>query len=683
MSAERSAIAAVAAEGSQHVIAAEADCGSDATLLNARGPEVATARQIRARALVAGLPPAQIAAAIVSECGSSRIRAFRLALGIALADVVAQVRARYEADGRRVPRFSETLLSAYESGQKRPGPEYLHYLCATYQTDPADLGFTGCCLCGRSHRPASARYPAIRHPDLSHPDVRYPDVRYPDLQAGAQGVRPDGALELPPTPGPALAEDTDVRLVPQPAEPPGQFAPGHPASHHVAGAQLAPGQALPGNPASSSELGGPMPANAASATVPLGGLAAAGTNPDLAGLRPGPWCALGSAHDPGTACLPGWEAPAALPVLQPDGSASVRADCEEDDDELRHMLLRQMAEPGSPVESRFLGAVDRIRRRMDEALLGGTVSPSMIDRWEQSVVGYARQYMRVPPLRLLCDVLLDLADVRRMCDERQPLEFADRLCRLASQLAGLAGIAMLDLGDHRLARAFFRTARAAADETGDRQLRAWVSVREALVPLYYGDPREAASLASAARDLAGRRLSVAAVMAPVLEARAQARLVALGAAGRRDALERARASIDWAHDAIGDLPPGQTADTALGYTERQLYFHTGDVLVRLGDWHGAHRAFDQAGQLYASAEVLDCALVAFGQARCLLESDEPGQALAVGGDILAGLPAEHRTDVVLQVARALGQDAAARDPRLPALACYREAVHAACPEAGA
>jgi len=44
--------------------------------------------------------------------------------------VVAQVRARYVAEGRKAPRFSETLLSAYESGQKRPGPEYLHYLCA-------------------------------------------------------------------------------------------------------------------------------------------------------------------------------------------------------------------------------------------------------------------------------------------------------------------------------------------------------------------------------------------------------------------------------------------------------------------------------------------------------------------------------------------------------------------------
>ncbi len=116
--------------------------------------ELALARQIRARAIVAGAQQAEIAAAITSECGSSNIKAYRLALGIGLADVAAQVRARFEADGRAVPRFSETLLSAYESGQKRPGPEYLHYLCAVYQADPADLGLGSRCLCGHSHRPA-------------------------------------------------------------------------------------------------------------------------------------------------------------------------------------------------------------------------------------------------------------------------------------------------------------------------------------------------------------------------------------------------------------------------------------------------------------------------------------------------------------------------------------------------
>jgi HPt (histidine-containing phosphotransfer) domain-containing protein len=83
--------------------------------------EVALAREIRARETVAGESPSTIAAVIHRECrpayGTSWIRAYRLALGIALADVVAQVRARYEAEGRTAPRFSETLLSSYEGGQ--------------------------------------------------------------------------------------------------------------------------------------------------------------------------------------------------------------------------------------------------------------------------------------------------------------------------------------------------------------------------------------------------------------------------------------------------------------------------------------------------------------------------------------------------------------------------------------
>ena len=117
--------------------------------------EVFMARGIRAQCLADGLPPAEIALVIHERCqptfGTTLIRAHRLALGIALADVVAQVRARYVTEGRLPPRFSETLLSSYESGQKRPGPEYLHYLCYVYQAEPADLGYPGQCLCGRTH----------------------------------------------------------------------------------------------------------------------------------------------------------------------------------------------------------------------------------------------------------------------------------------------------------------------------------------------------------------------------------------------------------------------------------------------------------------------------------------------------------------------------------------------------
>ncbi len=177
------------------------------------------------------------------------IRAYRLALGIALADVVAQVRARYEADGRRVPRFSETLLSAYESGQKRPGPEYLHYLCATYQADPADLGLDG----------------------------SVPVRRLPPMAGTAPRTRsPSGA------------------------------GPGRRARRRA---------------------------------------------------EPGRRCASGSG--------PGADGPAGRRHARRRWPAP---SADEDDDMLRRMLIRQMTAAGCRVDGRFLGAVDRIRRRLDDAL---------------------------------------------------------------------------------------------------------------------------------------------------------------------------------------------------------------------------------------------------------------------------------------------------------------------------
>src|SRR5262249_802914 len=156
--------------------------------------------------------------------------------------------------------------------------------------------------------------------------------------------------------------------------------------------------------------------------------------------------------------------------------------------------------------------------------------------------------------RLLCDILLDLGDVHRMCAQRQPIDSAERLCRLAAQLAGLVGITLLDLGDQRLARAYFRTARAAADQTGDRRAGAWVAgggaAGQGRGPLYYGDPREAAALARAATDLAGRNRCVAAVMSRATEARALARLAGRG---RREALERVRTAFDQAEEGLAEL----------------------------------------------------------------------------------------------------------------------------------
>jgi hypothetical protein len=348
---------------------------------------------------------------------------------------------------------------------------------------------------------------------------------------------------------------------------------------------------------------------------------------------------------------------------------------EDDDDLIRRALLRLIASPAARADGQFFGAVDRIRRRMDEALAGGTVSPIMLDEWEEATVGYGRQYMTVPPLRLLCDVALDFGDVRRMAERWQPLEFSERLCRLAGQLSGLAGMIMINVGDQRLARSFFRTGRAAADETGDRPLRAWMAVREALVPLYYGDPAEASSLARAAAGLAGRNPCVAAAMAPVLEARALA-----WAAARRDdssagpALRRVTTLLDRGHEALARLPAAERSDTAFGYTERQLLFHEGDTRVMLGDHKGAEKAFTWSLDLYPPDEILDRSLISLGLARCRLEANEPAEALRMSRDTVLAVPREHRSEIMVHTARSLGETVAARHGEARAVREYREAL---------
>ena len=66
-------------------------------------------------------------------------QAYRLACGTALVDIVEQVKAWYEHEGRSAPRFSrDPALRLRERANGRA--RYLHYLCAVYRAEPTDLG---------------------------------------------------------------------------------------------------------------------------------------------------------------------------------------------------------------------------------------------------------------------------------------------------------------------------------------------------------------------------------------------------------------------------------------------------------------------------------------------------------------------------------------------------------------
>ncbi|WP_169807831.1 XRE family transcriptional regulator [Actinomadura hibisca] len=520
--------------------------------------ETDIARRIRAHGLARGRCPAEIAAEIHDQCGplfgTSRVKAHRLSHGVALSDIVAQVRALFEVDGKPAPKLGETLLSAYESGYKRPGPEYLHYLCAVYRVEPDELGYQSPCICGRGHAvPPGAGTTSPRGGPARHAHEE------PDALVGAVVPAMD-----------------DRRLI---------------------------------------------------------------TVSESRGLD------------------------------RADGPLSM--DVGEEDIVLRRTLLQLLAGAGVALDGQFLGAVDNLRRKMDDTLVSATVSPTMLDQWEETTLGYGQQYQATPSLRMLCDVLLDFSEVRRMCDKRQPVELQERLCRIAAQLSGLSGLIMINLGDHRLARSFFRTARTAADETADRKLRAWVTVREALVPMYYGDPREALHLARKAQDLAGRTPSVAAAMAPAVEARA---LGLLAMRGRGDAAPSARRALVRGRSVFDQLSKDETGDLAFGFTDRQMTFYEGDTFTNLGDHQHGDEVLSQALTLYAPTDRVDLTLVRLDRAFCRLHAGHPQSALDVGQEAILELPPEHRSDILVHRARQIGAAVKTKHGEIPGLKEFYEAL---------
>ncbi|MGN9845366.1 XRE family transcriptional regulator [Nonomuraea sp. H19] len=500
--------------------------------------ETEIARRTRAKGLAAGRTSAQIADEIHEACttqfGTTRIKAHRLAHGIALADVIEQVRALFERDQKPMPGIGETLLSAYESGLKRPGPEYLHYLCTVYRVEPAALGFDGPCICGHGHR----------MPVLA--------VELPEREPMLSTKERDMVLQPPPAPEPVTEEDENI-------------------------------------------------------------------------LRR-----------------------TLLTLLNPETARTVELD--------------------GPV----LGACEGIRRRMDETLVSGTVSAAMLDQWEEATISFGRQYTTTAPLRLLCDVLLEMSAVRIAMSRRQPIDLQDRLLRMAAQLSGLSGMILINLGDHRLARSFFRTGRTAADETGDRALRAWVTARESLVPLYFGDAREALQLAKKSRDLAGATPCPAQAMAPVVEARALAMLA--GGDSKKEVVDQAKRALARARNAFSHMRIEDQEDMAFGYTEKQLYFYQGDVLTKLGQTIEAEVVLDQALEKYED-HILDQTLIRLDQAQCKLIDGELDEALTIGTKALQLVGDEYLTDLILRPALQLEQAIMARDADHPKLKEYQAVLY--------
>jgi len=165
-------------------------------------------------------------------------------------------------------------------------------------------------------------------------------------------------------------------------------------------------------------------------------------------------------------------------------------DPSEDDMERRRLLQSFAATAvGGVATNSLLESLRAVRESTTSLLETQSVSEATVADWEMVVHDYGYFAGRPPVRTFISQMMFDFDELRRVLSRRQPLDQQRRLYHVMGQLAGLIANNLTDgLDAPREAHAWFHMARLAADESGDRLLRAWITAKEGMSYIWYGRP---------------------------------------------------------------------------------------------------------------------------------------------------------------------------------------------------
>ncbi|MFE4512630.1 hypothetical protein ACFRMQ_00320 [Kitasatospora sp. NPDC056783] len=292
----------------------------------------------------------------------------------------------------------------------------------------------------------------------------------------------------------------------------------------------------------------------------------------------------------------------------------------------------QQPQPPDPVHEH----AERTRRAINRNLAASTVSPGELDLLDERLDTARRLYVTAAPEQMIQHLLGDLDDIQALAAERQPATAQSRLSELTAIASTLVADAYMKLGRLPEAQRWYGTARLAADDAGNAELRARVRVQTAMLPYYYGPLLAAANLAREARLLSRSRPGPTAVFAAAAEARSLASL------GDRDG---AQAAIRLAKDLFEHCQADQ--DDAWAFPERRLWLYLSGAHTALGETGQARHAQRQALALYPEGHTgIDPALLRLEEAMCLVIDRSPAEALQLTVHTYDRVSGPHRTAIL-------------------------------------
>jgi tetratricopeptide (TPR) repeat protein len=296
---------------------------------------------------------------------------------------------------------------------------------------------------------------------------------------------------------------------------------------------------------------------------------------------------------------------------------------------------------GMAATAPVIGEINRPRREFEEVLNAPTSSYD-VGEWERVASEYASEVGRVPPIRVIPDLLADLEEAQLRL-KSSPDNLRLPMTRVCAQLSALTAIALMNIGDFKNAGRYWRTATRAADQADDRDLRTLIRGRRAVFALYDGRSSLTSILA-----LAGDAISIgdgtpSAGLASGYAARAQT--LALLGQHQESAL-----AVHQLADVFSHIPDQTASDriSQWGWSEQRLRHVESYVYSYAGRFNDAAKAQETALALYPKDGYQGRTQVELYKSICIIRGGDPTEGARHAVRTFQALPSSYQNDAVVR-----------------------------------
>jgi hypothetical protein len=257
-----------------------------------------------------------------------------------------------------------------------------------------------------------------------------------------------------------------------------------------------------------------------------------------------------------------------------------------------------------------------------------------VDEWRAIVHDHSLSYGTDPAADLLRRLDADLSLLSGVTRDETDSTVVRELRRIGALLAAFTAHAAADVGDLPSSRRWWRTAKRAADASGDVHARLWTRGREIVRALYEQRPvADVLGLVAEADAIAASVHAPPAAVQDYLDGKARV----LVRAGRG---EEARSVLTEVQINFERLPPEVSGDTVswFGWSERALHLAESYTYSHLGDWTRADQAQTAASHLFPAANRRGPVLVELQRGLCQVRSGDIDGGIDQAYTAMTGLP---------------------------------------------